>query len=239
MAPVATARLCATLRCETKTEGTNSPWQAMRAAHRFQILDWSAQAKRKEGKFYPLVVKLGTITPRGADVFSYAEDEDDMVEDPHLAEHLAHWGIDIMKMEKTEKSMTEMQIDRNMRVEFDAITEAGSDLKPISGAGYIGMKNLGNSCYLNSVMQVVKELPEVSRRYLDRMQHLLYSAPRELPTDFPTQMAKLLNGLLSDRYETSATHTVRSDGLTCSEGTQRGQREKQICLKQEAPRPPH
>jgi len=33
-----------------------------------------------------------------SDVYSY--DEDDMVEDPHLAKHLAHFGIDIMKMEK-------------------------------------------------------------------------------------------------------------------------------------------
>lgn len=28
---------------------------------------------------YPLVVKLGTITPNGADVYSYADEEDDMV----------------------------------------------------------------------------------------------------------------------------------------------------------------
>lgn len=31
------------------------------------------------GRKYPLVVKLGTITPNGADVYSYADDEDDMV----------------------------------------------------------------------------------------------------------------------------------------------------------------
>lgn len=40
---------------------------------------------------YPLAVKLGTITKDGkGDVYSYSED--DMVEDPHLIEHLAHWG---------------------------------------------------------------------------------------------------------------------------------------------------
>lgn len=33
---------------------------------------------------YPLVVKLGTITPYGADVYSYASDENDMVQDPYL-----------------------------------------------------------------------------------------------------------------------------------------------------------
>ena len=47
---------------------------------------------------YPLAVKLGTITPGGADVFSYPED--DMVEDPKLAEHLQHFGINIAVMTK-------------------------------------------------------------------------------------------------------------------------------------------
>lgn len=32
------------------------------------------------------------------DVYSYSED--DMVTDPSLSQHLAHWGIDIMKMTK-------------------------------------------------------------------------------------------------------------------------------------------
>lgn len=37
------------------------------------------------GRRYPLAVKLGTITPHNADVYSYAPDEDDMVLDPKLA----------------------------------------------------------------------------------------------------------------------------------------------------------
>jgi len=41
-------------------------------------------AALRHGSKYPLVVKLGTITPHGADVFSYAPDENDMVEDPKL-----------------------------------------------------------------------------------------------------------------------------------------------------------
>lgn len=47
---------------------------------------------------YPLAVKLGTITAEGGDVYSY--DEDDMVEDPKLAQHLAHFGINIASLEK-------------------------------------------------------------------------------------------------------------------------------------------
>ena len=54
---------------------------------------------------YPLCVKLGTITPKGGDVFSYAADEDDMVLDPKLGEHLERWGINMMSQTKTEKTM--------------------------------------------------------------------------------------------------------------------------------------
>lgn len=89
------------------------------------------------GKKYPLVVKLGTITPGGADVYSYASDEDDMVIDPDLGKHLAHWGINMMEMEKSEKTMAELQIERNISYEFDAITEAGAKLVPLAGPGYV------------------------------------------------------------------------------------------------------
>ena len=51
-----------------------------------------------EATRYPLAVKLGTITPSGADVHSYAED--DMVEDPLLSQHLQHFGINIANMTK-------------------------------------------------------------------------------------------------------------------------------------------
>jgi hypothetical protein len=61
------------------------------------------------GNKYPLAVKLGTITPHSADVFSYAADENDVVIDPLLPQHLAHWGIDQAKLEKTAKTMAELQ----------------------------------------------------------------------------------------------------------------------------------
>ena len=99
---------------------------------------------------YPLAVKLGTITAAGAaDVYSY--DEDDMVEDTNLAAHLAHFGIQMARLEKTERTMAELEIDLNQRVgEWDRIQEVGSALKPLYGPGFTGLRNLGNSCYMNA-----------------------------------------------------------------------------------------
>ncbi len=52
------------------------------------------------------------------------------------AEHLTHWGINMMALQKTEKTMAELQIDLNMSFEFDKITESGESLQPLSGPGY-------------------------------------------------------------------------------------------------------
>lgn len=113
---------------------------------------------------HPLAVKLGTITKEGkGDVFSY--DEDDMVEDPYLIAHLAHWGINITQMEKTDKSMVELELDLNQKFdEWVALQEAASKLTPVYGPGYTGLVNLGNSCYLNSVMQMVFTIPDFVKR---------------------------------------------------------------------------
>ena len=52
-------------------------------------------------------------------------------------------------MEKTEKSMVELEIDLNKEYEYSTICESGAQLVPINGQGYTGMKNLGNTCYMN------------------------------------------------------------------------------------------
>ncbi|XP_074752019.1 ubiquitin carboxyl-terminal hydrolase 5 isoform X6 [Athene noctua] len=153
---------------------------------------------------YPLAVKLGTITPDGADVYSY--DEDDMVLDPNLAEHLAHFGIDMLKMQKTDKTMTELEIDMNQRIgEWELIQESGVQLKPLYGPGYTGIRNLGNSCYLNSVMQVLFSIPDFQRKYVDKLEKIFQSAPSDPTQDFSTQVAKLGHGLLSGEYSKPAS----------------------------------
>lgn len=149
---------------------------------------------------YALAVKLGTITKDGkADVFSY--DEDNMVEDPNLIVHLAHFGINIAQMEKTDKSMVELELDLNQKFgEWVALQEAGSQLKPLYGPGYTGLINLGNSCYMNSIIQVIFVIPDFVRRFVEGSAEIFDSASSDPASDFNVQVSKLGIGLLSGKY---------------------------------------
>ncbi|OWZ19888.1 Ubiquitin carboxyl-terminal hydrolase [Phytophthora megakarya] len=156
------------------------------------------------GGIYPLSVKLGTITAEGGDVYSYAPDEDDMVKNALLPKHLEHFGINVNNLRKTDKSMNELQVGLNLSYEFDAVTEAGKKLVPVSGAGYMGFKNLGNSCYMNSVLQLLLAMPEVQERYFKVSEQIFSTAdtPPALPVDdFAAQFAKLACATMTDRYK--------------------------------------
>ena len=152
------------------------------------------------GKQYPLCVKLGTITPNGADVWSYSGDEDNLVIDPHLGKHLAHWGIDIMKLDKTDKSLGEMEVDLNMKYDWSRIIEDGENLQLRSGPGSVGLRNIGSSCYMNSVLQVMATMPEVKNRYFDKAAEIMASAPTDPTSDFACQFSKVVRALNSSRY---------------------------------------
>lgn len=159
---------------------------------------------------YPLAVKLGTITANGkADVFSYAEDN--MVEDPKLKEHLAHFGINIETLVKTDKSMAEIEIDMNQRIgEWATLTESGSKLVPVHGPGYTGMDNLGNTCYLASVMQVLFTLPSFQERYVAKAAEVFRRANFMDPiNDFKLQLCKLGTGLMSAEYSRALSDEER------------------------------
>lgn len=164
--------------------------------------------KHTELSTHAVAVKLGSITPEGtADIYCYSCNDERT--DPDLVAHLAHWGINIAERQKTEKSLVEMQIEQNLKWEFSMTTEDGKELKPLFGRGFTGLKNLGNSCYMASVLQCLFSMPAFQDRYYH---------PKELPPmsqtpaeDLETQLRKMADGLLSGRYSYPDSDVITSD----------------------------
>ena len=168
---------------------------------------------------HPCAVKLGSITADGkADVYCYADDEE--IVDPDLAAHLSTWGVDIAKVEVTEKSLAEMQLDLQYKYSFNMQTDSGEPLQPVFGPGLTGLQNLGNSCYLASIVQALFSIPEWVRRY----QVAFELHARECPVAYEgegkgscleCQMAKICDGLVSGRYSTKKGKILLSPGFWC------------------------
>lgn len=160
------------------------------------------------GEKYPLVVKLGTITEdiSTADCYSYAKDEDCPVQIPNLKLLLEKRGIMLAGMQKTVKSTAELEVELNATYAFDAITEKGAHLVPVSGPGLHGLQNLGNSCYINSVAQMLFSGPvaELSSRYGSingvTSNPLLEVSPTRASNDLLCQATKLSSALTTGAF---------------------------------------
>ena len=108
--------------------------------------------------------------------------------------------------QKTVKSTAELEVELNANYAFDAITEAGASLTPVTGPHYQGLQNLGNSCYMNSILQLLLDLPEFAHRYgttSDKIEkHPLQQAvsPTAAPTDLLCQTAKIASAITSGAF---------------------------------------
>ncbi|KAI1306701.1 hypothetical protein EDD11_004704 [Mortierella claussenii] len=145
--------------------------------------------------------KLGTITPEGtADIYCYHCNEERS--DDQLGVHLAQFGIEVESQQKTIKSLTELSLEQNQNFNFNMFTEDGKAFEPLFGPGYTGFKNLGNSCYMASVLQSVFDLPVFASRYFPTDLNHLQTCSQEPGKCLQCQLAKVADGLLSGHYST-------------------------------------
>eukprot|EP01134_Creolimax_fragrantissima_P005659 CFRG5659T1 len=164
----------------------------------------------KETK-HPIAVKMGTISADGGDVYCY--ECDDMVIDKHLGNHLMHYGINMVGMEKTEKTMAELELEQNMKHEWNVVTESGQDLIALYGPGYTGLRNLGNSCYLASTMQLLFSIPEYAANFSPTKEVVFKNgrSTTDPVNDLDIQLGKLSYGLLSGDYSQRPSASVEDE----------------------------
>lgn len=93
-----------------------------------------------------------------------------------------------------------MDLEANLNLTLSKVIEEGKELTPLYGPGCTGMENLGNSCYMNSVLQVLFSMPEFQNRYQEEGPMHLLTCHNTAAECLMCQVSKLVDGLLSGRY---------------------------------------
>lgn len=100
--------------------------------------------------------------------------------------------------------MAEITLEMNMNASLSKVLEQGVELTPVWGKMNTGIQNLGNSCYLNSVLQVLFSQEDFRNKYSVNAQEHLLTCKKYTPECFQCQLQKLGHGLLCGKYSKPA-----------------------------------
>lgn len=146
---------------------------------------------------HPVAIKLGSLDVDNCDAYCYKCNDE--VKVPELVAILLAYGIDVSTLVKTEKNLIELNLDQNLNWDFKLDGANGEKLPPVFGPGLTGFQNLGNSCYLNSVIQVLYSLPAYTL-YFKEFDGKFPENVTNPAVDLTSQLLKIYDGLSSGRY---------------------------------------
>lgn len=155
---------------------------------------------------HSVAVKLGSLTEDSGDCYCYKCNDE--VKVPELGNKLITYGIDITKSVKTEKSLIELNLDQNLNWDFKLDGANGEKLLPVFGPTFTGFQNLGNSCYLNSVVQALYSLASFNKHFEGKS----FPDVKDPATDLLSQLIKIYHGLVSGKYSKPNPNLITSKG---------------------------
>lgn len=139
-----------------------------------------------------------------------------------MGTHLRYLGLNITDQKKTEKTIAEINLDLNINWALSKLVESKDKEELLYGPSYTGINNIGNTCYMNSVIQVLNTLPEFRHQYYENGQQHLATC-KKIPGDcFYCQVAKVFWGLNSGVYSEKKTKTLTINQMETEEEYQEG-----------------